>query len=291
LKISILTPSFNSGHYLEQAIRSVLAQNDPDFEHIVVDGGSKDETVSILRRYPHLRWVSEPDRGQCDGMNKAFARSSGEIIAYLNADDWFEPGTFAHVRQLLSGHSEAGMIVGNFYVRYADSGAIRLVVPTKTYRGVLLHFRKDFPLNPVSYFYRREVQESVGAFPLHLHYTMDYWFLVRAFLKYRVCCSDLVFGTFFITGANKTSCKAPGESAWEVATQHLREDNPHLLPWFYSHWLFHRWVREFPERAKTPFRYLAYKVLFSNTVNYDEYKALGFRRACRKRFRRHRMTA
>jgi glycosyltransferase involved in cell wall biosynthesis len=287
VKISILTPSFNSGRYLERAIKSVLAQNDPDFEHIVVDGGSTDETVSILRRHPHLKWVSEPDEGQCDAMNKAFAQSSGEIIAYLNADDWFELGIFAHIRQLFSAHPEAGMVVGNLYVRYADSGTVRLVVPTKTYRGALLHFRKDFPLNPVSYFYRREVQDSIGAFPLHLHYTMDYWFLLRAFLICQVCCSDLVFGTFFITGTNKTSSKAPTESAWEVATQHLREDDPRLVPWFYGQWLFHHWVREFPERAKTPFRSLAYKVLFSKIVDCDEYKTLGFRRAYRKRFPAH----
>ncbi len=265
----------------------MLTQNDPDFEQIIVDGGSKDETLNILRRHPHLQWVSEPDQGQTDAMNKAFAQSSGEIITYLNADDWFEPGTFAHIRQLFSAHPEAGMVVGNLYVRYADSGTVRLVVPTKTYRGVLLHFRKDFPLNPVSYFYRRQVQKSVGAFPLHLHYTMDYWFLLRAFLKCRVRSSDLVFGTFFISGTNKTSSKVPTESTWEIATQHLREDNPRLFPWFYGHWFFHHWAREFPERAKTPFRYLAYKVLFSKIGDYGEYKTLGFRRAYRKRFPTH----
>ena len=291
MRISILTPAFNSGKYLEKAIQSVLAQNDLNFEHIVVDGGSKDETVTILRRYPHLKWVSEPDRGQCDAMNKAFARSAGDIIAYLNADDWYEPGVFTHVRDCFLSQPGAGMVVGNLFVRYEDSGKVRLVIPSKTYRSVLLHFRRVFPLNPVSYFYRRSVQEGAGDFPLHLHYTMDYWFLLRALLQWRVCCSDLIFGTFFITGANKTSSKTPTEGPWDVAIRHLREENPSLLPWFYGQWFFHHWVREFPELAKTPLRYLAYRFLFCNMVDYDEYRALGFRRAYRKRFPRHRMTA
>ena len=287
MKLSILTPSFNSGRYLERAIQSVLAQNDPDFEHIIVDGGSKDESLAILKRYPHLKSVSEPDRGQCDAMNKAFARSSGDIIAYLNADDWFELGVFAHIRDCFLSQPGAGMVVGNLYVRYADSDTVRLIVPTKAYRGVLLHFRKDFPLNPVSYFYRRGVQESAGVFPLHLHYTMDYWFLLRALLQCQVCCSDLVFGTFFITGTNKTSSKAPTEGTWDVAIEHLRAENPRLLPWFYAQWFLHHWMREFPERMKGPFRYLAYKALFANMVKYDEYRELGFRRAYGKRFPGH----
>jgi glycosyltransferase involved in cell wall biosynthesis len=287
VKISILTPSFNTGRYLDRAIQSVLAQNDPDFEHIVVDGGSKDETLTILKRYPHLKWVSEPDQGQPDAMNKAYAMSSGDIMTYLNADDWFEPGTFAHIRQMFSAHPAADMIVGNLYVRYADSATVKLVVPTKNYRGVLLHFRLDFPPNPVSYFYRRGVQETTGAFPLHLHYAMDYWFLLRALLQCQVCCSDLVFGTFFITGTNKTSSKAPTEGPWDVAIEHLREENPRLLPWFYNQWFLHHWMRELPERVKGPFRYLAYKALFANMVKYDEYRELGFRRAYRKRFPGH----
>jgi glycosyltransferase involved in cell wall biosynthesis len=284
MRISILTPSFNSGTYLERAIQSVLVQHDPDFEHIVIDGGSQDGTVDLLKKYPHLKWVSERDQGQCDAMNKAFARSSGDVLTYLNADDWFEPGTFAHIRQVLSSHPEADMVVGNLYVRHAGVYRVRLVIPAKTYRGILLHFYNDFPLNPVSYFYRRQVQEIVGAFPLGLHYTMDYWFLLRAFFKSRVFCSDLVMGTFFFTGANKSLHKSPTDKPWGTAVQHLRSDNPRLLPWFYAQWFIHHWVRRFPERVKTPLRHLAYKTLFSDTLGYEEYRALGFRKAYRKRF-------
>jgi len=95
MKISVITPSLNSGEHIERAIQSVLAQNYDNFEHIiVVDGLSTDNTLDILKKYPHLTWVSEKDSGQSNAMNKGFAMSSGEIIVYLNADDYFLPEAF-----------------------------------------------------------------------------------------------------------------------------------------------------------------------------------------------------
>jgi glycosyltransferase involved in cell wall biosynthesis len=87
--ISVITPVLDGERFIEDAIRSVLRQEYKRFEHVVVDGGSTDGTVEILKRYPHLRWVSEPDRGQSDAMNKGFDLSSGEVVVYLNADDYF----------------------------------------------------------------------------------------------------------------------------------------------------------------------------------------------------------
>jgi glycosyltransferase involved in cell wall biosynthesis len=286
MKISILTPCLNAGPYLERAIRSVLTQDDPDFEHIVVDGGSTDDTVRILQKYPGLKWISEPDQGQSDAMNKAFAMSTGDVLTYLNADDWFEPGAFAHVRQLLSVHPEAEMVVGNLYLRYEDREIVGLTVPIKNYRGILLYFRYRFPLNPVSYFYRREVQTRVGQFPLRLQYGMDYWFLLRAFSTSRICSTDMVLGTFFQTGTNKTCHSSPTDTPWEIVTQHLREDDPKMRLFFYSHWCWNRYVRELPERVKAPFRRLAHKLLFASTVSPEEFKRLGFRKCWRTHVRK-----
>lgn len=284
MKISILTPAFNAAPYLERAIQSVLAQHDSDFEHIVVDGGSNDPTVEILKRYPHLKWISEPDQGQCDAMNKAFSMCRGDVVTYLNADDWFEPGAFAHVRYLLTENRDADMVVGNLYVRSAGSERVRMVSPAKSYRGILQPFRYDFPLNPVSYFYRRSVQDKVGPFPTDLHFTMDYWFLLRAFMQCRVYSTDLVLGTFFLTGANKSMQVQSTDTPWRTVVQHLRNDNPGLLPWFHTQWLLHHWIRQFPERVKSPLRLLVYKACFAGVIAYDEYRALGFRRAYRTRF-------
>jgi glycosyltransferase involved in cell wall biosynthesis len=97
LKISIITPSFNSVNYIERAIKSVLSQDYDNWEHIIVDGGSMDGTLEILKKYPHLVWVSEPDRGQSDAMNKGFQMSTGEIIGYLNADDWYKEDALQYV--------------------------------------------------------------------------------------------------------------------------------------------------------------------------------------------------
>ncbi len=109
LKLSIITPSLNSADTIERAIQSVLAQKVDNFEHIIVDGGSEDETMEILRRYPHLKWVSEPDRGKVHAMNKGFARASGDIIGYLNARDYYHDGAFDAVLPFFARGSEIVM--------------------------------------------------------------------------------------------------------------------------------------------------------------------------------------
>jgi glycosyltransferase involved in cell wall biosynthesis len=290
MRISILTPSLNSVAYLERAIQSVLAQNDPNFEHIIVDGGSTDGTVTILKRYPHLKWVSEPDQGQTDAMNKAFSMSQGDITTYLNADDWFEPGVFAHVRDCFAGEPEADMVIGNFYSRYAENTAVRLVVPVKDYRSTLLFFRYDWPLNPVCYFYRRSVQASMGEIPADVGYGRDYWFVIWAMAKSRIHCSDLVFGTYFFHPGSETVRKSgtqEGELRFrQWVRQHLQETNPQLLMWWNVHWCWHNYVRAFPVRIKAPFKYLAYKALFASKLDYEEYNTLGFRHSYRRCFRR-----
>lgn len=294
MKISILTPSFNSGRYLERAIQSVLVQNDPDFEHIIVDGGSKDDTITILKKYQHLTWVSEPDSGQCDAMNKAFARSSGDVVVYLNADDWFEPGVFAHIRDCFISKPETDMVIGNFYVRHLNDTAVHLRIPVKEYRRTLLFFRFVWPLNPISYFYRRYIQESVGVFQVGEPYMdsgMDYWFLIRAMSKAGIHASDLVFGTYFIPPESKTSQNSDaigikrGLRQFRVwVLQHLRQTNPKLIPWFHTQWYFHYCIRKLPSNIKFVMRYIVYKPLFSKIMDYEEYKTLGYRRAWKKRF-------
>ena len=94
LKISIITVSFNQGQYIEDNIKSVLDQNYPDFEHIIIDACSTDNTLSILKQYPHLIWTSEPDKGQSDGLNKGFKKATGDIIVWLNSDDMMCEGAF-----------------------------------------------------------------------------------------------------------------------------------------------------------------------------------------------------
>jgi len=101
-KISIITPSYNQGEYIEEAIKSVLKQNYSNFEHIIIDAGSTDQTLDILKKYKHLKWISEKDDGQSDALNKGFKKSKGQIIGWLNADDFYEKNIFRLINNNLS---------------------------------------------------------------------------------------------------------------------------------------------------------------------------------------------
>src|SRR6266542_4246008 len=114
-KVSIITPSFNQGQFLEASIRSVLEQNYPNIEYIIVDGGSKDESVKIIKGYEDRLafWVSEKDKGHADALNKGFSHATGEILAWLNSDDIYFPNAVSEAISVLRSHPEVGMVYGN----------------------------------------------------------------------------------------------------------------------------------------------------------------------------------
>jgi len=113
-KISVVTPSFNQGEFLEKTINSVLSQNYPNLEYIIIDGGSSDSSVEIIKKYEkHLSyWVSEKDGGQSQAINKGMAKSTGKILTWLNSDDWYLPGTLHRFAELFQQNPNHGMLVG-----------------------------------------------------------------------------------------------------------------------------------------------------------------------------------
>jgi len=239
-KISILTPSFNSEFKIEKAIESVLKQNYKNFEHIIVDGGSKDNTLNILKKYPHLIWISEPDKGQSDAMNKAFAMSTGEIICYLNSDDFFLPHAFKKVIKTFQENEKTDMVIGNLILDMKET--VMTIYPETDYRKIMQPFTYSFPINPVSYFYKRKVQENTGIFPLDNHYTMDYWFLLKVYQKFNLIKIDELLGTFYFHEVNKTSTADNALNTHNTVMKHLKQNDiqniPYYLFFYYKNKLF-----------------------------------------------------
>ena len=178
LRISIITPSFNQGHFIRATIDSVLQQDYQNIEHIIVDGGSTDETLDILRSYddPRMTWMSEPDRGQSDAINKGMRLAKGEILAYLNSDDLYLPGALSFVTGYFQMHPNIGAIYGNCATidNIGQTNAPDLQSPPLNLTEAL---KNRLPIAQQSVFWRREVMERIGLFDETLHYRMDrdYW--------------------------------------------------------------------------------------------------------------------
>ncbi|MCX6906806.1 MAG: glycosyltransferase family 2 protein [Verrucomicrobia bacterium] len=210
-KISIVTPSFNQGPYIEQCIRSVLDQDYPDVEHIIFDGGSKDGTVEVLRRYENrgVRWTSEPDKGQSDAINKGFRAATGDIIGWLNSDDWYARGAFRVVLDYFRDHPEVDFVYGNNFFTDAQGRMIRLVhaMPYKwewlLYTGLLI------PQPGV--FMRRRVLEECGLLDVDLHIVMDYEWWLRIAPKYPPHFINRYLAYFRLHPASKTCGEIPLE--------------------------------------------------------------------------------
>lgn len=174
-KISIVTPSFNSGRFIEEAIQSVLDQNYDNFEHIIIDGGSTDNTIEILEKYSHLIWVSEPDDGQSDAINKGFKRATGDIIGWLNSDDLYLPGTFDIVSQELSNNK-----VDAIYANYRDidlNGKITKEYVTQNSSKWMSLYICYIP--STTFFFRRKIVEQDIFIDKKFYITMDKEFFAQ----------------------------------------------------------------------------------------------------------------
>ena len=183
-KISIVTPSFNQGQFIEETIRSVLLQGYPDLEYFIIDGGSKDDSVDIIKKYEQwlAYWVSEPDRGQSHAINKGFARASGEIYAYLNSDDLYEPGCCHIVSQHFIKVCKPNLIIGKciFFNKIGTKSISNPVWPDELEEFL---YPLSLTFGQPSAFWSSNLYRFLVSFDETLNFCLDLDFFLRAGLK------------------------------------------------------------------------------------------------------------
>lgn len=244
-KISIISPSFNCVSLVRHCIESVLAQRYESIEHIVVDGASTDGTVDVLRSYPHLKWISEPDKGEAEALNKALKMVTGDIVTWLNVDDQYVGTDVYHtVERCFREHPDCGMVYGKGIsvdsapkVLWYRRPFIELTLP-----NVMRWFHNPNLFQPAM-FYRRGLVETAGAFRENLHYGIDYEYWLRtAALGFRAHFVDTIFAQATLVREG-----AKSQGSWE--DQHLcwmeiaREYEHHLTPeqrlsYWRDYWFF-----------------------------------------------------
>jgi len=196
-KISIVTPSFNQAQFLEETILSVITQNYPNLEYIIIDGGSTDGSVDIIKKYEKYLtyWVSEPDKGHGNALNKGFAKTTGEIMAWINSDDKYYPNTFTTVAEIFNKFSDINWIQGK-NSRIDKSGRLQDVHFSliNIYSYLLYDYKW---IQQESVFWRRSLWDKSGAFineKMELMVDGELW--TRFFLSDDIWHLDLVIGGF-----------------------------------------------------------------------------------------------
>ena len=171
--VSIITPSYNQAKYLEQTIRSVLNQDHPHIEYIVVDGKSKDGSVDIIKKHADdlAFWVSEKDKGQADAINKGFAHATGEIIAWLNSDDYYLPGTISAVVKVFEKNPDVVLVYGNMLAVDENGSTFN----TQTYKQLTLRDLLCFHIiGQPAVFMRRSALQKTGGLDPSFHFLLDH---------------------------------------------------------------------------------------------------------------------
>ncbi len=212
MRISVITPVLNAAAHIERCFLSVDQQSYDDFEHIIIDGGSQDGTVDLIKHYastrPNVTWISKPDRGQSHAMNRGLRLAQGDIIGFLNADDYYEPEILTSVSSEFRDMREPSILFGKCVI-WNDRSEIWGVHEPKLIdivEWLLPSGDGLIPVNPVQYFYSANLHALIGDYDEgeYLHYIMDAEFLFRAIQVANHRCINRVFGNFRLISGTKT---------------------------------------------------------------------------------------
>jgi len=231
MKLSVITPSLNQARYLREclaSVRTAAAQAVPrEVEHIVVDGGSTDRTLEILRGAPDIFWISEPDSGQSQAINKGLARATGDILAYLCADDLYEPSALQRVLDAFASGETTDVVYADYFFLEGDSGRKRRKSAAK-FSPDQLHNRN--PLGQPAVWWRRRVYEKFGGFDESLHYCMDheYWLRLGSRVGWHYIAEPLAASRLHADA--KTSRQLP--AMWRETARMLTRDGWRFKPWW-----------------------------------------------------------
>lgn len=220
--VSVITPSYNQARFLEATIRSVLEQDYPDMEYIIVDGGSTDGSVDIIRKYADrlAGWVSEPDLGQTDAINKGFAMAKGDILAWLNSDDTYQPGAIREAAAYLQEHPEVGMVYGD--ANFIDENG-KVIGSFPSCQTDFRRLRQGYVhVAQQSSFFRADLWKKVGPLDPSFYFAMDYDLWVRLAREAPLVYLPCLWANFRLHGDAKTI--AADDRCWpEMLKVHRRE--------------------------------------------------------------------
>lgn len=258
--ISIITPVFNGEKFIEFCIQTVINQNCLEVEHIIVDGNSTDNTVNIIQKYAaqykHIRWISEPDRGQSDAMNKGVAIANGEIISFLNVDDYYEPNVLNRIAAQFKTLPEPTFLVGNCNI-WNSAGEIIDINRPKKLRLVDLVLGLNvnpFPCNPCAYFYHRSLHDLVGDYAIDDHHAMDLDFILRCVQVANMRYINETWGNYRRIEGTKTFIDMASGTAAHRTLQLLRKYRKQLTwrEWcqliLWKIWSFFKFILNLPRR-------------------------------------------